>query len=231
MSLTRGGGRPATCNDAAPSGAHASSIREHARIFTANDGSDMADEAAFAVENFPTVSTLGFSFLELGLLEGLDELVAYVRAFTTPTQLAASADRRAPADRREKLGCTTIGWAGAHGHDRCRDPTHKQTPHIAREARPRHSSVERAVTAQPIHAERAARSASRHSTQLFCAPELKCFPVNVTPLHPSSHAVKGRHFSSTPAKSCAAFAMPQAICARRKGSSGGHSTQLFARRS
>jgi hypothetical protein len=51
-------------------------IREHARIFTASDGSNMADEAVFAVKNFPTVSTLGFSFLELGLVEGLDELVA-----------------------------------------------------------------------------------------------------------------------------------------------------------
>jgi hypothetical protein len=27
-------------------------------MFTANDGSDMADEAVFAVKNFPTVSTL-----------------------------------------------------------------------------------------------------------------------------------------------------------------------------
>jgi hypothetical protein len=51
-------GRPATCYDAAPSGAHARSIREHARIFTATDGSDMADEAAFAVENFPLTNRL-----------------------------------------------------------------------------------------------------------------------------------------------------------------------------
>jgi hypothetical protein len=41
----------------------------------ANDGSNMADEAVFAVENFPTISTLGFSFLKLGLVEGLEELV------------------------------------------------------------------------------------------------------------------------------------------------------------
>jgi hypothetical protein len=36
----------------------------------------MSYEAAFAIENFPTVSTLGFSFLELGLVKGLDKLVA-----------------------------------------------------------------------------------------------------------------------------------------------------------
>eukprot|EP00962_Isochrysis_galbana_P004904 scaffold1348_cov130-Isochrysis_galbana.AAC.4 len=66
--LGRGGS--ATCYDAAPSGAHASSIGKHARILTAYDGCDMADEAALAVENFPTVAAaaLGFGFFELGLM-------------------------------------------------------------------------------------------------------------------------------------------------------------------
>jgi hypothetical protein len=51
------------CYDAAPSGAHASSIRKHARIFTANDGSNMADKAVFAVETFPMVSTIRIHWL------------------------------------------------------------------------------------------------------------------------------------------------------------------------
>jgi len=36
----------------------------------------MADEAALAVENFPTVAALGFGFFELRLVEGLNVLVA-----------------------------------------------------------------------------------------------------------------------------------------------------------
>eukprot|EP00962_Isochrysis_galbana_P044977 scaffold17579_cov134-Isochrysis_galbana.AAC.4 len=36
----------------------------------------MADEAALAVENFPTVAALGFGFFELGLVKGLNVLVA-----------------------------------------------------------------------------------------------------------------------------------------------------------
>eukprot|EP00962_Isochrysis_galbana_P007895 scaffold2148_cov137-Isochrysis_galbana.AAC.2 len=76
--LIGGGGGWATCYDAAPSGAHASSIGKHAQILTAYDGCDMADEAALAVENFPTVAALGFGFFELGLVEGLNVLVAEI---------------------------------------------------------------------------------------------------------------------------------------------------------
>jgi hypothetical protein len=36
----------------------------------------MADEAVLAIEDFPTVTALGLSVLELGLVEGLDILVA-----------------------------------------------------------------------------------------------------------------------------------------------------------
>jgi hypothetical protein len=70
--------------------------REHARIFTANDGSDMADEAAFAVENFPAVSTLGFSFLKLGLVEGLDELVAELGPLLPSTKRVRGQRRLSP---------------------------------------------------------------------------------------------------------------------------------------
>jgi hypothetical protein len=57
----------------------------------------MADEALFAVENFPTVSTLGFSFLKLGLVEGLDELVAELGLPAAVRVVKAATEKRTPA--------------------------------------------------------------------------------------------------------------------------------------
>jgi hypothetical protein len=37
----------------------------------------MADEAVLAIEDIPTVTALGLSVLELGLVEGLDILILF----------------------------------------------------------------------------------------------------------------------------------------------------------
>eukprot|EP00962_Isochrysis_galbana_P002261 scaffold594_cov116-Isochrysis_galbana.AAC.1 len=74
----------------------------------------MADEAALAVENFPTVAALGFGFFELGLVEGLNAFICY------DTILNASPCGN--TDRKEKLrdhdvaehavAVAAHGWAG-----------------------------------------------------------------------------------------------------------------------
>jgi hypothetical protein len=81
----------ATCYNAAPSGSHASSIGEHARVLTADDGCNVADKAirgraseppigghlaSCALRTFPTVAALGLSVFELSFVEGLNILVA-----------------------------------------------------------------------------------------------------------------------------------------------------------
>ena len=62
----------ATCDDAAPSGAHASSTADHARILAADYGGDMTDKSLLAVEDIPAVAAVGFGGLELGFVVGLD---------------------------------------------------------------------------------------------------------------------------------------------------------------
>eukprot|EP00962_Isochrysis_galbana_P011503 scaffold3223_cov115-Isochrysis_galbana.AAC.7 len=70
----------ATCDDAAPSGAHASSTADHARILAADYGGDMTDKSLLAVQDFPTVAAVGFGGLELGFVVRLDVLVAALLA-------------------------------------------------------------------------------------------------------------------------------------------------------
>eukprot|EP00962_Isochrysis_galbana_P011178 scaffold3132_cov119-Isochrysis_galbana.AAC.8 len=53
----------ATSDDAAPSGAHASSTADHARILAADYGGDMTDKSLLAVEDIPAVAAVGFGGL------------------------------------------------------------------------------------------------------------------------------------------------------------------------
>eukprot|EP00962_Isochrysis_galbana_P029529 scaffold9442_cov117-Isochrysis_galbana.AAC.9 len=57
-----------TCDDAAPSGAHASSTADHARILAADYGGDMTDKSLLAVEDLTAVAAVGFGgpLIELG---------------------------------------------------------------------------------------------------------------------------------------------------------------------
>eukprot|EP00962_Isochrysis_galbana_P022565 scaffold6748_cov122-Isochrysis_galbana.AAC.6 len=70
----------ATSDDAAPSGAHASSTADHARILAADYGGDMTDKSLLAVEDIPAVAAVGFGGLELGFVVGLDIFVAELLA-------------------------------------------------------------------------------------------------------------------------------------------------------